>query len=112
MTAGTDRLRRLLASILVTILVTLSVAVPAMDGRDYGSGPVFESEHDASACVVGHDHTICTQAGAGRALPTLGYQPHAPRLAVWTVRRAPVRAVRHRLPLPGPRSRAPPLSEA
>lgn len=112
MTAGTDTLRRLLASALVTIFVALSVAVPVMDARGYGSGPVIESEHDASACVVGHDHTICSQARAGRALPTLGYEPHPPGLALWTVRRAPVRAVRDRLPLPGPHSRAPPLSGA
>ena len=31
---------------------------------------VLESEHSAATCTVGHDHSICIQAGANRTLTT------------------------------------------
>lgn len=109
MTTRTDTLRRLLAPLLATLLVASSVAVPVMDADGPGNGPVVESEHDAGSCVVGHDHTVCSQAGANRPLPTAERSILAPRLALRSVRETPVRATADRLGSTGHRSRAPPL---
>lgn len=64
---------RLTASLTLALLTALSVAVPMLDAGDGFQGPGIEAEHHASTCVVVHHHTICTQAGANRALTT-----HAP----------------------------------
>lgn len=63
-----DTARRLLASAITALLVVLSVAVPMLDAHRAGRGPVVESEHNPSTCVVGHDHTVCAQFGNNRAL--------------------------------------------
>lgn len=64
--------QRVLAPVLATLLMVLSVAVPVLDAGEKGRGPVVESEHNPSTCVRGHDHTICTQLGASRGLASEG----------------------------------------
>ena len=66
--------QRVLAPVLATLLMVLSVAVPVLDAGEKGPGAVVESEHNPSTCVRGHDHTICTQLGASH-----GYTSEAPR---------------------------------
>jgi hypothetical protein len=51
-------------------MVCLSVAVPMLDKAEGMGLPVVESEHNASTCVQGHDHTVCTQYGASRHAPS------------------------------------------
>jgi len=46
----------------------LSVAVPVLDGAERTHGPVLESKHNASTCVLGHDHSVCTQLSSNRVL--------------------------------------------
>jgi hypothetical protein len=58
------------ASLVATVLVTLSVCVPLLEREERAHGPMVESEHSASTCVQGHDHTICTQYGASRHAPS------------------------------------------
>lgn len=54
------------ALVLPLLLVASSVVVPTLDRDLFGTFPVLEAEHHPSTCVVGHDHTICQQAGGGR----------------------------------------------
>ncbi|HZD04973.1 MAG TPA: hypothetical protein VE173_08640, partial [Longimicrobiales bacterium] len=81
------------ASLTLALMAALSVVVPMLDAGDAFRGPGIESEHHASTCVVVHDHTICTQVSANRALTT-----HAP----------PPRRPATELVLPDPVSAAPP----
>lgn len=50
------------------ILFAQVLLVPALDGADGGRKRVLESGHSAAACAVGHDHSICVQIDANRAL--------------------------------------------
>src|SRR5688572_18874947 len=59
---------RVLATALAVLLISQSFVLPLLDRGESGQGTVIESEHDASLCVRGHDHTICNQYGAGRPL--------------------------------------------
>jgi hypothetical protein len=51
-------------------MVCLSVAIPMLDKTERMGAAVLESEHSASTCVQGHDHTVCTQYGASRHAPS------------------------------------------
>src|SRR5687768_4439463 len=62
-------LRRVLTPWLATLSLWASVAVPILDAEEWNHGAVVESAHDPSRCVPGHDHSICTQVVASRALP-------------------------------------------
>lgn len=56
----------------------LSVVVPVLERADLARGTAFESQHDPGTCSPGHDHTLCTQIGAGHALPSRrGLRPGA-----------------------------------
>lgn len=59
--------RRVLSPLAGALLLLQAVVVPALEATDAGPRAVLESQHDAS-CLVGHDHSICTQTGANRAL--------------------------------------------
>jgi hypothetical protein len=58
--------RRLFGPLLAALLVTQSVVIPLLDSGQRTTVPVLETEHSASACVHGHDHTVCTQYGSNR----------------------------------------------
>lgn len=76
-------LRRVLGTLLATLLLTLSVAVPVLERVDLSLEPVAESAHDPGACAPSHDHTVCTQVGANVALAS--GPVHQPGSAdVWT----------------------------
>ena len=60
--------RRVVAPYLATVLVATGALVPILDAGSQTRRVVIESEHDAATCVVGHDHTICTQVGSNLAL--------------------------------------------
>lgn len=76
--------RKLPALILPPLLLAIGVVVPLLDRDLYDRGPVLEAEHSPSACVVAHDHTICTQVGASRwapakpAVPWLSFRRQTP----------------------------------
>ena len=111
MTAPTSTLRRLLAPATATALVALSVLVPMLDAAGGDARPTLETEHD-TRCVIGHDHTICTQTSANRALPraTTGEPPAV--AARWVGDVGYVDEALPRSPRPGRHSRAPPLARA
>lgn len=67
--------KRLVASVTSALVVALSVVVPLLDGGPGFEGPVFEADHHGSACVVVHDHTICTQVSANLALAPASPNP-------------------------------------
>jgi hypothetical protein len=69
-------MNRAAAALLTTLLVALSVCVPMLERADRAHGPVIESEHNASTCVQGHDHTVCTQYNANRLVPSPLIRPH------------------------------------
>lgn len=100
-----------MAPLTATVIVALSVVVPLLDGGWQSPVPVLESEHDTH-CVVGHDHTICTQATANRALPGVGNADPPPLASEWSVGTAPVDVSHPRTSPEGHRSRAPPLARA
>lgn len=78
MVALQTRGRKLLALALPLLLVATGVVVPTLDRDLFTDGPVLEAEHHPSTCPVAHDHTLCSQAGAGRWLLT---EPPSPRLS-------------------------------
>src|SRR4051812_25861299 len=59
--------RRALSPLVGALLLLQAAVVPALEATDAGPRVVLESRHDAS-CRVGHDHSICTQAGANRSI--------------------------------------------
>jgi hypothetical protein len=78
MTRRTSRAARLLLAPLLATLTFASLIVgPVLDSMDWGHGPVLESKHDPATCVRGHDHSICTQVIASRALPADGARHHS-----------------------------------
>jgi hypothetical protein len=62
-----SRRKAFAASLAGALLLLQGLLVPRLDADDGTRRAVLESEHNNSACVVGHDHTICVQAGANRA---------------------------------------------
>jgi len=67
-------IRKTVSVWLSTLLLTLSVAVPALERAEFAHEPAIESEHDPTHCPPAHDHTVCTQVGANLSLtaaPTL-----------------------------------------
>ena len=58
-----DPIRKVIASGLLLLMVTLAVAVPVLDTGSFPDHPVVESEHAPGECVTGHDHRICAQTG-------------------------------------------------
>lgn len=102
--------RRVLAPWLAALMTSLSVLVPLLDAGERPDGPVVEAEHHAPDCVRGHDHTICLQLGANRALPDARRTGPLPSGGVHGLE-VPRRS---ELPVPDAvyttRSRAPPLA--
>lgn len=101
---------RILAPCLAALMTSLSVFVPLLDASERPDGPFIEAEHHAPDCLPGHDHTICLQLGADRALPEGGRAAAMPAGDVHGLG-FPDRST---LPQPGAvapiRSRAPPLA--
>ena len=67
-------IRKTVSVWLSTLLLTLSVAVPALERAEFAHEPAIESEHDPAHCPPAHDHTVCTQVGANLSVtvaPTL-----------------------------------------
>ena len=67
-------IRKTISVWLSALLLTLSVAVPALARAEFAHEPAIESEHDPAHCPRAHDHTVCTQVGANLSLaaaPTL-----------------------------------------
>lgn len=75
--------RRALSPLLAVLILGTGVVAPALD-RGGVHGAALEAEHHPSACVRGHDHTICTQLGASRLAPAGGAETptSAPILAI------------------------------
>jgi len=73
-------MRRASATLLAALLLLQSVLVPLLDGADRFRGPVIESEHGATSCGHGHDHSVCTQFGANRLLSSEVAKPHGTSL--------------------------------
>ena len=59
---------------LAALSLWTGLVVPILDAEEWNHGTVVESAHDPDQCVRGHDHTICTQVVASRALPSDGSQ--------------------------------------
>ena len=82
---------------------------PALDVDLFSQRPVVEKEHDPSACVKGHDHTLCSQVSAGKwmftapAPPWLRLDHTTLTLRALSVRTSTLREAASPLP------RAPPL---
>lgn len=74
----TEVVRRALSPLLAVLILGTGVVAPALD-RGGVHGAALEAEHHPSACVQGHDHTICTQLGASRLAPAGG--PESPQRA-------------------------------
>ena len=70
-----DKVMRKTVSVwLSALLLTLSIAVPALERAEFVHQSVIECEHDPAHCPTTHDHTVCTQVGANLSLtaaPTL-----------------------------------------
>ena len=67
-------IRKTVSVWLSALLLTLSVAVPALERAEFEHERAIESEHDPAHCPPTHDHTVCTQVGANLSLtaaPTL-----------------------------------------
>lgn len=91
-------------------MVCLSVAVPMLERADVSKQTAIEHHHDPSTCPRGHDHTVCTQAGANLALAAARPAPDAgPALTHVEMRVAQVVALA-RAYADGPPSRAPPAA--
>ena len=59
-----------MSSLVGALLLLQSLLVPMLETTDGSQRVVLESEHSAATCAVGHDHSICIQAGANRTLAT------------------------------------------
>ncbi len=103
-------IRKTISVWLSALVLTLSVAVPALERAEFAHEPAIESEHDPARCPRPHDHTVCTQVGANLSLaaaPTL--VDHAQEVFGVT---APIEAPAavHAIFTYGHPSRAPPLA--
>jgi hypothetical protein len=110
MNGTSDQIRRIVSTVLATLMLTLSVAVPLMERADVTGTLAVESRHDPSTCPHGHDHRLCTQIGANFSFATSVYHHRvAPVLLRTSTPVAP--ATRAFEPFQeGPPSRAPPLA--
>ena len=103
-------MRKTVSVWLSALLLTLSIAVPALERAEFVHESVIESAHDPAHCPPTHDHTVCTQVGANlsvAAAPTLvDHTQEVFRVA------APVEAPAsvHSIFAYGHPSRAPPLA--
>jgi hypothetical protein len=104
-------IRRVLAPTLAALCFASTVVAPLLDADDQGHGSVLESKHDASTCLRGHDHTICTQVGANAGATTSFVRhrvgTHAQRVCLYTLNERLAHSAASFLPLG---SRAPPLA--
>ena len=103
-------IRKTVSVSLAALVLTLSVAVPALERAEFAHEPAVEFEHDPARCPGAHDHTVCTQVGANLsaiATPTLVDHHHEVFLAA-TPSEAPVAV--HSVFEDGYPSRAPPLA--
>ena len=110
MEARDKLIRRTVSVWLAALLLTLSVAVPALERAAFAHEAAVESEHDPAHCPPAHDHTVCTQVGANLsaiAAPTL-VDHHQEVFHVTAPIEAPV--VVHSVFEDGSPSRAPPLA--
>lgn len=78
MKPGGRAIRRVFATLLATLTLVLSVAIPLLERADLSLDPVAESQHDPGSCAPAHDHTICTQVGANVALTSGPIHPRGP----------------------------------
>ena len=67
----TRAMRRALSPLLAVLVLGSGVVAPILD-RGASAGPALETDHHSSACVRGHDHTICAQLVANRLAPAEG----------------------------------------
>ena len=109
MDTKTDFTRRCVATILATVMLSLSIALPIMERGDVSGRSAVESSHDPSRCGHGHDHRICTQVGANFSLTTSGYESRLAHVAIRVARPSEPHSAPFRTFLEGPPSRAPPL---
>lgn len=103
-----DLARTCVTTVLVTVLLSLPVALPLMEVGVVSSQPVAESHHDPARCGHGHDHRICTQVGANFSLVAAQYTARPTHVAVRNPIPAHPRQPRLGTFLEGPPSRAPP----
>jgi hypothetical protein len=75
-------LRACAAAFAGAILLLQGLLVPSLEADGSTRRAVLESEHSDATCVVGHDHTICLQVGANRAVATPGIRLHHTVLAL------------------------------
>ncbi len=110
MEARGEVIRKTISVGLSALLITLSIAVPALERPEFAHESAIESEHDPAHCPPTHDHTVCTQVGANLSLTA------APTLVDHTQKvfrvAAPVEAPAavHSIFAYGHPSRAPPLA--
>lgn len=109
-TTTTRGLRRTLSPFLASVMLVLSVAVPVLDTDRATVAPVLESDHARGECVVGHDHTLCAQVGASRALPATESRLPLPTLRITDSEGTPRDALHQLLAGTGHSPRAPPLA--
>lgn len=69
-------MRRALSPLLAVLVIGSGLVAPVLDGGG-AHGAALEAEHHPSACVRGHDHTVCTQLGANRLAPAEGAETPA-----------------------------------
>ena len=105
---GRTAVRRTLWSLAGAVLLLQGLLVPMLEATGDARKVVLESEHSAASCVIGHDHSICIQAGANRAVLTSAIRHHlsVPALSfAATVGPTELHSV---TPPPANRTRAPP----
>ena len=68
------RTRGSLSAATGAVLLTVGLAIPALDRLDLSTGPGVEGEHHAATCRPAHDHTVCTQIGGGLWAPAMAPQ--------------------------------------
>jgi hypothetical protein len=78
MKPGGKAIGRVFGTLLATLMLALSVAVPLLERADLSLDPVAESAHEPGTCARAHDHTICTQVSANVALTTGPLHPRPP----------------------------------
>ena len=101
-------MRRAVSAWLAALLLVVTVAVPMLDTGEFSHEAAFESAHSAASCLLGHDHTICTQVGANLLVASEPVACGAPLTICETARSARVFTSLIDRYLDGRRSRAPP----
>lgn len=106
-----NRTPRAVLSLLLGVLVLgQAVLTPLLERSEGGRRSVLESRHVAGSCVVGHDHTLCTQVGANRALSTDVVRLRLPVVALSVSTRIEAPRLASASRDPGHRPRAPPIA--